>query len=85
VSESSVCYLSYSLVTWQHVVESTFMQCGGSSGNSQKLKEHFIRLLDQIKCELDSNALAYKDVLPVKFESKVRLTLSVFKVGNLIQ
>jgi len=51
-----------------------------SSSSYKKLKEEFVDKLALIKQELDSNANKYNDVVPVMFEPKVRLSLSILRV-----
>lgn len=83
VSTSNVMYFSSSLTIWEHIIESVF-QSYNLDGNSiyKKLKEELSNILTQVKAEFDlRQPLFYKDVLPVTFESKVRLALSIMRVN----
>jgi hypothetical protein len=85
ISTSNLVYLSSSLTIWQHPIESLFQNAsflnGQSSNDSlyKKLKEELLNKLSAVKEELDLRPNSYKDVLPVEFESRVRLVISILK------
>ena len=82
LSTSNLIYLSDSLVIWEHVIESVFQSLTyGSLNNISKLKKELLTKLQTIKNEFELNRKIYSDVLPVSFESKVRLVLSVIRVS----
>lgn len=82
VSTSNLLYLGDSLVHWEHVVQAVFQSfTTGSLSNFNKLKSEFLSKLQSIKTEFDAKEKFYTDVLPVTFESKVRLVLSILKVN----
>ena len=84
LSSSYLIYLSNSLTSWEHLVESTFMQYDNNSDYSQ-LKLNLLKKLTQIKTEFNAKPLNYVDVLTVTFESKTRLVLSIMRVGYIFQ
>ena len=81
ISNSNVIYLSSSLTTWEHQIESVFQLFNvETSKNHKRLKEMLVKKISIVKKEFDSKPNAYSDVLPVTFESKVRLVLSIMRV-----
>ena len=84
IANSSIFFLNYSLTLWEHIAESTFQQLN-KDGNAvyKGMKEELVKNLHLVKAELDSKLDMYKDMLPVSFESKVRLCLSILKVRHL--
>lgn len=69
------------MITWEHLIESTFQSMAyGSQSSLSKLKIELISQLRLVKSEIALNSNFYSDVLPVTFESKVRLVLSILKV-----
>ena len=82
IANSSIFFLNYSLTLWEHVAESTFQQLNKEgSAVYTAMKEELVKDLRLVKTELDSKPDMYKDLLPVSFESKVRLCLSIMKVS----
>jgi hypothetical protein len=81
ISGSNIVYLDFSLVLWQHLIEVAFEPFIKNNRNEifLKLKTQFIKLLETIKKEFDSNQFDYINIVPVTFESKVRLSLSILK------
>lgn len=86
IGVSNLIYLNTPLTSWLHLIESVFRSFNmESNSNYKKLKEEFVDKLTLIKQELDSNANNYNDVVPVMFEPKVRLSLSILRVKFIIR
>ncbi len=79
LSSSNLTYLSTSLTSWEHVVESVFIKNMNDS-NFGQLKLEFMKKLAIIKTEFNLKPLNYADVIPVTFESKTKLILSIMRV-----
>lgn len=79
ISSSNLIYLSTSLTAWEHVVESIFAQFS-SNEDYVELKQEFLKKLTLIKAEFTLKPLNYADVLPVTFESKIKLVLAILRV-----
>jgi hypothetical protein len=79
LSSSNLTYLSTSLTSWEHVVESVFIKNTNDS-NFGQLKLEFMKKLAIIKAEFNLKPLNYADVIPVTFESKTKLILSIMRV-----
>ncbi len=80
LSASNLFYLSTPLTIWQHYIDSAFLSFKIILPASKKLKDDLTSLLAQVKTEFDLKPFRYIDVLPVTFESKVKLSLSILKV-----
>ena len=79
LSSSNLTYLSTSLTSWEHVVESVFIK-NMNDLNFGQLKLEFMKKLAIIKTEFNLKPLNYADVIPVTFESKTKLILSIMRV-----
>ena len=80
LSSSNLTYLSTSLTSWEHVIESEFIKNMNDS-NFGQLKLEFMKKLAIIKTEFNLKPLNYVDVIPVSFESKTKLILSIMRVN----
>lgn len=79
---SNLIYLGSSLTTWEHQIESVFQFLNvENSKNHKKLKELLIKKISLVKKEFDTRPNMYTDVLPVTFDSKVRLSLAILRVS----
>jgi hypothetical protein len=82
LTSSNLIYLGSSLTTWEHLIESVFQQLNvENSKNHKKLKELLVKKISMVKKEFDSKPSVYADVLPVTFDSKVRLALAILRVS----
>ena len=79
LSASNLVYLSSSLTSWEHLVEANFANHTNDT-NYSLLKEELLTKLALVRAEFNLKP-NYVDVLPVTFESKIRLVLSILKVS----
>lgn len=93
LATSNMIYIDDPLVSWKHLVEAFFQLYDNAVGESSSslssfkaIKKEIISTLEMIKKEIvdSSQATLYTDALPVPFESKVRLVLTILKVLTII-
>lgn len=80
LSSSNLFFLTTPLTIWQHYIDSAFLSFKNVRPAYNKLKNDLISILAQVKAEFDLKPFRYTDVLPVMFESKVKLALAILKV-----
>ena len=79
VAVSNLFFLSNPLFIWPHMIDAVFRD--ELDEQHQIIKEELTELLVAVKAEFDLHSTSYKDIMPVTFESKVRLVLAVFRVS----
>ena len=86
IATSNLIYVEDSLISWRNIVETFFQFFDNENMNKNKLKKELVLKLELIEKELYNNnckkSIIYVDLLPVSFESKIRLVLSILKVNR---